>query len=486
MTTVNSYPARVRGELQPELSRWLWLVKWLLAIPHFLILALLWIAFFGVSVIAFFAILFTERYPRSLFDFNVGVLRWSWRVAFYTYGALGTDRYPPFTLASEPEYPATLEVDYPERLSRGLVLVKWWLLAIPHYIVLGFFLGGFGWAASSGRWHVVGDAGLIGLLVFFAAVVLLFRGRYPGPVFDLVLGLDRWVVRVAAYVGLMTDRYPPFRLDQGGAEPSAVEAASAEAKLAPGSPPPPGYPADAAAATVAGGAAAQPSRWTAGRVILVVLGSIAALVGAALLAAGIAAIVVDQTQRDDQGFLVSPSETFRSPGYAVVSESARMSFGGEEWVARRILGTVKIESESVRPVFVGIGPEAAVNTYLGSVERSVVHEINRKPGYEQEAGGAPARPPSEESFWVASATGAGKQALTWEPKSGDWVAVLMNADGSRGVEADVAIGAELDPLLGVGIGITVAGGLLLLLGALGIATGATRAARRGSEVAAAQ
>src|SRR3954465_15086340 len=139
-------PVRVDAEFDPSTSRWLWLVKWILLIPHYVVLFFLWAAFFVSSVIALSALLFSAPYPRPLCGFGVGVLRWTWRVHYYGYGALGTDRYPPFTLAaSVPGYPVDLDVAYPERLSRGLVLVKWWLLAIPHYIVVSVFIGGGVW-----------------------------------------------------------------------------------------------------------------------------------------------------------------------------------------------------------------------------------------------------------------------------------------------------------------------------------------------------
>jgi hypothetical protein len=221
------YPVRVDASPEPEpISRWLWLVKWLLLIPHILVLAFLWVAFYAVGIVAFFAILITARYPRALFSFNVGVLRWSWRVHYYGYGALGTDRYPPFTLKEVPEYPATLHVPYPERLSRGLVLVKWWLLAIPHYVIVGVFVGGGLWFGVEGGHGNNGWAGggLVGLLVLVAAIVVLFTGRYPRPLYDFILGMDRWALRVAAYAALMTDRYPPFRLDQGGIDPGSTPA----------------------------------------------------------------------------------------------------------------------------------------------------------------------------------------------------------------------------------------------------------------------
>src|SRR5678815_2157188 len=216
-----SYPARLNGELDPGVSRWLWLVKWLLIVPHAIVLFFLWLAVTVLTIVAGFSILFTGRYPRSLFDFNVGVLRWTWRVSFYAASAFGTDRYPPFSLKPDPTYPADFTVDYPEHLSRGLVLVKWWLLALPHYIIVAVFAGGWG-IGWTGGWRIAAGGGLITILAVISAVVLAVRGRYPESLFDFLMGLNRWCYRVLAYAALMRDEYPPFRLDTGGLDPGST------------------------------------------------------------------------------------------------------------------------------------------------------------------------------------------------------------------------------------------------------------------------
>jgi Domain of unknown function (DUF4389) len=96
-----------------------------------------------------------------------------------------------------------------------------WLLAIPHVILVGIFIGGWGWGWGWGDDYMgIGLAGLVGILVVIAGFILLFTGRYPQSLFDFTLGLDRWVFRTAAYLSLMRDEYPPFRLDMGETEPA--------------------------------------------------------------------------------------------------------------------------------------------------------------------------------------------------------------------------------------------------------------------------
>ena len=194
MTEERSYPLEIRGDLSAPPNRGLWLIKWLLAIPHWIILFFLGIASFVVWFIAWWAILITARYPRWMFNFNVGVMRWTWRVSFYA-GVIGTDRYPPFSLASNDDYPADLYVEYPERLSRVKVIFKWWLLAIPQYIVTYFF-------------DFIGIA-----LSVFAGITLLFTSRYRSDMFGAQMALNRWKWRVAGYTSFLYDDYPPYEFD---------------------------------------------------------------------------------------------------------------------------------------------------------------------------------------------------------------------------------------------------------------------------------
>lgn len=187
----------VRGDFDAP-SRWLWLVKWcVLALPHYPILILLYLVYPLSTVAAGVAILCTGRYPRPLFDFNVGVLRWSWRVMNYRFPMNSTDKYPPFTLAPRPDYPGDLAVEYPERLKNWAVLVKW-LLAIPQVLLC--------WSMEAP----------LQVLCIISAVTLLCTGTIPQGIFDLLMGMVRWRYRVAAYVSLMRDEYPPFRMDLGG------------------------------------------------------------------------------------------------------------------------------------------------------------------------------------------------------------------------------------------------------------------------------
>jgi len=198
-----AYPLTLKGELEEPLSRWLWLLKWLLAVPHLIVLFFLSIAAAFVWIIAFFSILFTGRYPRPLFQFTVGVLRWWWRVSFYSCGALATDKYPPFSLRSQ-DYPADLEVEYAEDLSRWTVLD--FVFAIPHYACLA--------GLTTLSFKPVFFIGLLPALLLITALLLLFTGKYRQDIWKLVMGVNRWFFRVCAYTLMLTHQYPPFSLSE--------------------------------------------------------------------------------------------------------------------------------------------------------------------------------------------------------------------------------------------------------------------------------
>jgi hypothetical protein len=151
-----------------------------------------------------------------------------------------------------------------------------------------------------------------------------------------------------------------------------------------------------------------------------------------------------------------------------------VDFGGSDRAARAILGDVRIRSESTRDVFVGIGPDDEVEAYLDGVEHSVVTRISDDPEYSPRDGGPPGAPPAAQGFWVASTSGVGEQTLEWEPEEGSWSAVVMNADGSRGVSSELSIGAELDAAVWVGVAFLIVGAVLAGLAALAITAGTRR------------
>lgn len=465
--SATTYPVHVDAELDRDLSRWLWLVKWLLVLPHYVVLVLLWLAFALLSVVAFFGILVTGRYPRSVFDFNVGVLRWSWRVAYYAYGALGTDRYPPFTLHDVPDYPAHLEVDYPAHLSRGLVLVKWWLLAIPHYLVVALLLGGAGYAVRAGHDEpTVWGAGLIGLLVLVAGVTLLVTGRYPRGLFDLVLGLNRWVLRVAGYAGLMTDRYPPFSLDQGGHE-----------QLDPGT----GSPTDPEASPPATGPVPDAqdvgppprSGWTAGRVVSLTLGALLVTTSLGLGLPASALVAADLAGRDDNGFVMSGTQPLATGTHAIVSGNLELHQDPpSDGAPAALVGDTRVTVEATdgRATFVGIAPTAQVEDYLDGVEVAVLTDVRDDRAVLTEQGTtAPPVPPGAVDIWAEQSSGTGPQTVTWTPVSGDWTVVAMNADGSAAVAVDAAAGAEVPGLHWVIAALLTLAGLALLVGVVLVA-----------------
>jgi hypothetical protein len=183
------YPAGLEVSYPAELNRWLPLVKWLLVIPHFVVLTFVGIAAFFVGVYAFFAVIFTGRWPRGAFDFIVGTVRWFYRVAAYFH--LMVDAYPPFSMADDPSYPVRVNIDYPERIDNWRPLVQW-ILAIPYLFVAGIFY-----------W-------ITGVLTVVAFFTVLFTKQIPRGVFEVMMPGFRWNLRGNAYAYFATDRYPPW------------------------------------------------------------------------------------------------------------------------------------------------------------------------------------------------------------------------------------------------------------------------------------
>jgi hypothetical protein len=217
---------------------------------------------------------------------------------------------------------------------------------------------------------------------------------------------------------------------------------------------------------------------SAGRVILIVLGSIGVLFGLALLAGGGLLLWADRTQRED-GYVTTPTERFATSTYALTRTRLEVDTDGTGWLLNDSwFGKVRIRGESpgAKMLFIGVGPEASVAKYLGSVAHASVEDIDFDPfrvTYLPIEGGSPQGPPTEQRFWAASTSGVGTQTLTWNVREGDWSVVLMNADGSRGILADIDLGAKLSFLLWVALGLLL-GGVLVVGGSTALVVLAAR------------
>ena len=194
MAASGAYPVELIVEYSERVNRFLWLIKWILLIPHIVVLWLLSLPIIITTPVSWLAVIILGRYPTILWAYHTGLLRWSWRVNFYSYEAGNTDQYPPFSFESREDYPADLVIEYPEMSSRVTGFFRW-LLVIPHWIVTAIL------------------SEIVGILVFFALVIVLFTGRYSQSFFDIIMGMNRWIYRVSAYGWLLVDDYPPFSFD---------------------------------------------------------------------------------------------------------------------------------------------------------------------------------------------------------------------------------------------------------------------------------
>jgi Domain of unknown function (DUF4389) len=469
---VTAYSVHVRARPDHP-SRLLWLVKWLLLIPHLVVLVVLWVAFIALTIVAYIAVLFTGRYPRGIFNFNVGVLRWSWRVGYYGYEVLGTDRYPPFSLAPDPDYPADLWIEYPDRLPNYQPLVAW-LLALPHAFLFAA-IAGSGYAVyRDGNLVTQTGLSLVTVAVLIAAVGLAFTGKYPRGLYDLLTGVARWSLRVLAYVALLTRDYPPFRLDQGGDEPADPDgpppagSGTVAPWISPSAPPvPPPPPRPSAGATVA-------------RVVSLLAG-VVLMLGGAVVGLGGGVLLAVSSARDAAGYATSPDLTLTTPTAVVVSSDVTIQ-GNNRWQARwGDFGTVRVTAtaQDQTPIFLGVALASDVDSWLSGTARDEVTQAwgtGNGPALRRISGDLrAASPPTQQSFWVSQASGSGTVQLQWDALASDgrYMLVLANADGSLSVAARSHVGVNVPSLVPVGSGLLVTAGLLILVAFVLIYVGAS-------------
>ena len=215
------------------------------------------------------------------------------------------------------------------------------------------------------------------------------------------------------------------------------------------------------------------TRSSKGRTAVTVAGAIVLVLGALVVAAGGTALW--QTGKADGGYISSGVHPFDTTSHAIVTESLKVDSDIPRWLIART--RITATSSDGKPVFIGVARQRDVDAYLGNVSRSQIRNLEYGPfrvDYANRAGTATPAPPASRSIWAASTSGTGDQDLTWRLRSGEWRVVLMNADGSSSVSAEVKVGGRINHALAVSLGVTGGGLLILLLGVAVVSAGRSR------------
>lgn len=224
---------------------------------------------------------------------------------------------------------------------------------------------------------------------------------------------------------------------------------------------------------------ARASGWTAGRVVAVVIGSLLTLVSVGLLGAGGTALWADLSHRDAAGYVTSDVHSFSTEGSALVTDPIELGDPGVGWLySEVVLGEVRLRVRPTDPgseIFVGIGRTRDVDRYLAGVSKTVIQDVWTD-ALETTGGGAAGSPPGSQDFWVASTNGPGARTLRWDPANGSWTVVVMNVDGTPGIDVRTDVGAEMPTLMPIAIG-SLAFGVLFLVGGVLLIVGAVRRSR---------
>jgi hypothetical protein len=346
-----------------------------------------------------------------------------------------------------------------------------WLFAVPHLLLVAALTGPATWQLRNGAGSSV-PLGAVSLGLLIAGISLLFTGRYPRGLYDLMLGVARWSLRVIAYLALLSDQYPPFRLDQGDDEPNPGPVGPADVLSRQAS------DADHLRPVVA----PQPRGPVAGPVIALVAGVMMLLPAAGLTAGGTALIGLNGS-RDANGYLTSPALQVSTSTAAVTVEDVNLQVG-DLW-SRNLasIGGVRVTATSTTgaPLFLGIAPQAAVDGWLTGTAHDRLVTLTRGTGGRYERAAGPTQQvsaPAGQGFWLAATTGTGPTVLNWQATNGDFAVVLADADGTPAVSAAVTVATQVPNLAPLGAGLLGGATTLFLLGGWPVYFGATRIGRR--------